>query len=813
MRPARTDKNNITAYARPLITSALLASGFIQLAAPQVLAAEPAGTKIENTATASYEDPNDPGKPLNTISNTVTVEVAEVAGITITPGAVTNVTTPGGAIVAGNTAYFGFTVTNVGNDTTGFSLPGTANTLGPVNFQTIEYLDTTGSTPVWRDITSPAANTLVTKAGGVGFAPNESLQVRVKVSVAAGATNQDVGVFLGNTPGTGLTPAQGDQNIGYTPSGGDVFTVDSEGKAGDTTGVPSNGIREASNLLTARVGVAPNPIQAFATILKNTTSTQGSPTDLTDDRIEYNLTLKVAQTSPDPAKEAGDLAPAPITLNTTSTVNKVLVSDAVPVGTIIESASAPVGSGWTVVYTTDATTILATAANWKTGAIPTDGSVKRIGFIADGPILKGTVQDNLKLKVKLDPAASIVTSGTGTVANIAQVFGDTIDPSTGLPSGDLTKKVYDESGDQTPNNYDGVTPPTTNDPNDGVAATTNGTDPTGNNTGTGPGGENNELPITNNPAAGVLNGPAGSPTAVGPTNTNDDFTNKSAAIDPAQAKTLEFNPDGTPKAGTGLIDPPAVSFGNTIQNTGAAPETFTLVPNGNPEGLPPGTKVTITNPAGQSATYTLTGTTWTTTATSPVTITVAPGATGNYSVQVDLPTSEQLKGYGVPIAAFVDTDSDKQLDPGEPSNTTIDRVYTGYLKLKKEARILSGANSSIKQDWTTDNTLLKIALPTDKIEYRISYQNISSDAPAGSNSVELNARNVTINEDGAAAPNTWAATTTHLPGVLYKESNATITYTPVNSDADLTVSKYTYNVTSDLTPGQSGKFQFTRTVK
>ena len=242
-----------------------------------------------------------------------------------------------------------------------------------------------------------------------------------------------------------------------------------------------------------------------------------------------------------------------------------------------------------------------------------------------------------------------------------------------------------------------------------------------------------------------------------------------------------------------------------------------MLPNGNPvqpdgSKLPDGTKVTITNPAGQSATYTLAGTTWTTTATSPVTITVAPGATSNYSSQVDLPMSDQLKGYGVAIVAFVD-DATPGYQGTEPSNTTIDRVYTGYLKLKKEARILSGTNGSEKQTWTTDSTLLKVALPTDKIEYRISYENISSSAPAGSSSVQLNARNVSINEDGAAAPNNWATTTTHLPGAVYKESNATVTYTPVNSDADLSTTKYTYQVTSDLTPGQTGKFQFTRVVK
>jgi hypothetical protein len=808
VRSASTDKNNITAYARQFITSALLASGFIQIAAPMVLAVEPAGTRIENTATASYEDPNDPGKPLNTISNTVTVEVAEVAGITITPGAVTGGTGPLNALAAGDTAYFGFTVTNVGNDTTGFNLPGTAKTLGPVNFQTIEYLDPATST--WTAIPAGAAsNQLITKAGGVGFAPNESLQVRVKATVSAGATG-DATVFLGNTPGTGLTPAQADQNLLYSPSGGDVFTVDSaDGKAGDVAGAPSNGIREASNFLKATIGVAPKPIQAFATVLKNSTYTQGSPTVLTDDKIDYNLTLKVAQTSPDAAKDAGDLAPSPIKVGT-ATVNKVLVSDAVPAGTIVESASAPAGSGWTVVYTTEATTTLASDATWQTGALPTAG-VTRIGFIADGPILKGTVQNDLKMRVKLDPAGTIATTGSGNVANIAQIFGNTVDPSTGLPSTVPAQKVYDESGDQNPNNYQGPTAPTTNTPTNGVGDA-NDPDPGNANAGTTPAGESNVVSITNTPTPGVLNGPAGSPTAVGPTNNNDDFTNKTAAIDPVQAKTLQFNPDGTPKAGTGKVDPPAVDFGNTVQNTGSAPAIITLLPNGNPEGLPDGTKVTITNPAGQSATYTLTGTTWTTTATSPVTITVAPGTTGNYSAQVDLPSSDQLKGYGVPIVAFID-DTIAGYQGTEPSNTTIDRVYTGYLKLKKEARILSGANGAEKQTWTTDSALLKIALPTDKIEYRISYENISSSAPANSNSVQLNARNVSINEDGAAAPNNWATTTTHLPGAVYKESNATVTYTPVNSDADLTTTKYTYQVTSDLTPGQTGKFQFTRVVK
>ncbi len=68
---------------------------------------------------------------------------------------------------------------------------------------------------------------------------------------------------------------------------------------------------------------------------------------------------------------------------------------------------------------------------------------------------EGYYQDNLNLTVKLsNPAAT-----TATIANIAQVIGSTKDPTTGTPG---TDTVYDESGDQNPNNYNGATAPTTN---------------------------------------------------------------------------------------------------------------------------------------------------------------------------------------------------------------------------------------------------------------------------------------------------------------------------------------------------------------
>src|SRR5215210_7861103 len=67
------------------------------------------GTQINNQASASYSDGN--GNNFNTVSNTVTVTVANVSGLTITPDNGTNST-----VVAGqqNVDYV-FRVTNTGN--------------------------------------------------------------------------------------------------------------------------------------------------------------------------------------------------------------------------------------------------------------------------------------------------------------------------------------------------------------------------------------------------------------------------------------------------------------------------------------------------------------------------------------------------------------------------------------------------------------------------------------------------------------------------------------------------------------------------
>ncbi len=84
------------------------------------------GTTINNTATGSFEDSNNPGTVTSIESNTVSVTVAEVAGITITQSAIpeeapSGVTDAGanqdnGEINPDDIIYFTYKITNVGND-------------------------------------------------------------------------------------------------------------------------------------------------------------------------------------------------------------------------------------------------------------------------------------------------------------------------------------------------------------------------------------------------------------------------------------------------------------------------------------------------------------------------------------------------------------------------------------------------------------------------------------------------------------------------------------------------------------------------
>ena len=208
-----------------------------------------AGTSLSNTATATYADPNNPGLSLNATSNTVSVTVAQVAGLTVTPAAVSD-TSGGGSVLPGHVLNYDFLMTNVGNAPTEFAVPGAAVVTGPATAGALQISTDGGTT--YTPVSSSGQTTAAIPEGG-------SVRIRQIVTVTAGApSGAPITVLLGNTGTNDNSAATQNQPYPTAPSGGDVYTVDVP--AG---GTPVNGEREASASEQILVGAQP---QAFAAI-------------------------------------------------------------------------------------------------------------------------------------------------------------------------------------------------------------------------------------------------------------------------------------------------------------------------------------------------------------------------------------------------------------------------------------------------------------------------------------------------------------------------------------------------------------------
>jgi hypothetical protein len=776
-------------YRSALLASTMLLSGVLQVL-PAWAAGTAAGTTISNTAQATYSDNAGVPQP-PTVSNTVTVTVAEVAGIVITGAGITPATA-GAAITPGSTIYYDYVLTNTGNDLTRFTIPNLARvTSGPGSIAGNLQIDVDGDGAYEITITNGSFTTL-------GILPSGTVKVRVPILVNGAATSgQQIIVQLGNTPGD----TQNQERTAANNDPQDIFTADGvDGTLGETTGAPINGIREASASQTATVGSVP---QAFAAILKNSSySNNGTPTLFTDDEVTYGLSLRVDNVAPNGSTgfTTAPLAGTPILVNGI-TVPRILVSDAIPLNTTLTGTPVAL-TGWSTVYTADPLSTSPIAAQWSTSPI---SGVTRVGFINTGPIAAGTTLTGFSFKV----VTSGLTAG-GSVRNLAQIFGST-PGATGL--------VYDESGDQNPSNFsDGpnsIPEPYNPGTNTGIGSAANGTDSTGSNTGVGPGGEDN---VVNTGAPSTLvNGPVAAPAAIGPTSNNDDFSNKAAQV------------PGTPLP-TALVDPNAVGFTNTLQNAGTAPLTdpVSLVPTPptTPTDLPAGTLVTISYGA-QSATYTYNGTGFNLTTGSAISIPASalpPGGTANYGVSVDLPANTiQYKAYPVPITAFVDSGT-PGLDGGDVQNTTLDRVYVGFMTLTKTARVFAADGSTILVPVGT--ALTGNIPPGSIIEYVVTYKNISEAQAGSANNAVLNAKDIVVTEDGtgtATAGNNWASNTSNVLGSAQDSSGGVITFfsgaTGATPSADQTgntaatdVTKYVDTVTGPIGPGVSKTFTFRRRI-
>ncbi len=281
-------KNLLFSLQQLSLILGLVAAGSLR-ALPVLASADIAigGTQIDNQATGSYIDGDIPGATTETtVSNIVTVKVAEVAGISITPQVPTDA--PGNAasypndasgtqlipglyqgfagIHLGDIVYFDFIINNIGNDPTQFVIPNTAAvTNGTVGqLQIIEYGGTALTTPVnvptTFNLNANSTGTLLNGVSGTnnGSIPaNSSIKVRVPVIVTSGTGS--ISVQLGDTSPAAANPAS---NQPYEVTGStDIYTRDNPSPTNALTaaadheviGTPANGEREASAIASAPI--------------------------------------------------------------------------------------------------------------------------------------------------------------------------------------------------------------------------------------------------------------------------------------------------------------------------------------------------------------------------------------------------------------------------------------------------------------------------------------------------------------------------------------------------------------------------------
>jgi hypothetical protein len=256
----------------------------------------PGGALIENTATGSFDDPYaSTGSSVSIQSNTVSVTVAEVAGITAVAGnppqelsvaaagSAAGTWQGNGTINTGDVVYVEFIVKNVGNDPTQLFIPGKVGLVGGTlqgNVQVIE-IDPDGAgtlspialptNPINVPATGATTASLVTTAGNPTGLPNGSLpvggtvKVRVPVKITASAGLAAVQVTLGDTGSNDNSAGTQNQVFSLsTTADRDLYTQDNADSAVslEVAGMPFNGDgtnhrQEASATQSLNVVVVP----------------------------------------------------------------------------------------------------------------------------------------------------------------------------------------------------------------------------------------------------------------------------------------------------------------------------------------------------------------------------------------------------------------------------------------------------------------------------------------------------------------------------------------------------------------------------
>jgi hypothetical protein len=285
--------------------------------------------------------------------------------------------------------------------------------------------------------------------------------------------------------------------------------------------------------------------------------------------------------------------------------------------------------------------------------------------------------------------------------------------------------------------------------------------------GTAVPGQGFQLPTLLSQVGSVLLGPNGNPGAVGATDNNNDFTNRSVV-----AGITGVAPGGVTTA------PDNIVYTNTLQNTGNANDTFTL----SAPTVPAGFLVEISTNGGTSYTTVSGGGT--------TTLAVAYGASANILVRITAPVGQTiLTAFSTTIRATSGIDNTKK-------NDTLDRLYTGFVQLTKTVTVSNATGVGAATD----------AVPGADLIYTITYNNIMTSAAVGSGNSTLAASNLVITENGSSGSNNWGATTNQVVGSATDSNSGTIT-------GDTAGSTVLTDTVASLAAGSNGTFVFRRKIK
>jgi len=192
-------------------------------------------------------------------------------------------------------------------------------------------------------------------------------------------------------------------------------------------------------------------------------------------------------------------------------------------------------------------------------------------------------------------------------------------------------------------------------------------------------------------------------------------------------------------------------------------------------------------------------------ASSNPTLAVAFGASANISVRVTTTANAAvLQGFSTVVRAT------SANTPAE-TNDTINRLYTGFLRLEKTATVIN--NTTVGN--TASMPGADDPVPGADIEYVVTYTNVSVGG-GGAGCVNLTASSVVITERGDVAPNNWATTTTQVTAPMPADANSTGTPGTVTDETTgLAVTATTVRLRDqvpNLGPGASGTFTFRRRI-